>query len=129
MPRSIASATDYGWRKVIRVVMDDTIPEWVHPEDDNAAHTSLTARGAMLPNGARGPITPNLIAGSECHACVFNQDVREFIFTRDELQVEEPRASGQFRMKTESELVTEIQLKLLPLAPAIQMVDIEGQVI
>lgn len=122
MARRVISATDYGFRKVIRLLMDDLIPEWVHPGDDGAPHTPATARGAFVRDlitglVTPGPVDPSLEAGTECHACVFNHDVREFIFTGEELQVEEPPGSGTFRNKTDVELVTEIQIRLLP-APA-----------
>lgn len=113
MPRRITSATDYGFRKVIRVVMDDAIPEWVHPINTGAPHTPPTARGPFLPDGTPGALDPSLAAGTECHACVFNHDVREFIFTREELQIEDPTGSGVLRNKTDSELVVEIQLRLI----------------
>ncbi len=86
MSSQIIFAADYGFRKVIRVVMDSTIPKWLHPID-GAEHTLLTARGHSLPDGTPGPLDPSLQAGTECHTCVFNHDVREFIFTHEKLQV------------------------------------------
>lgn len=129
MARRIVSATDYGSRKVIRVVMDDAIPEWVHPIDNGAPHLPANARGPFLPDGTPGPLDPSLQAGTECHACVFNQDVREYIFTREELQVEDPPDSGIFRNKTDAELVVEIQLRLIPAPPATPIGPLINQII
>ncbi len=145
MSRRIVSATDYGFRKVIRVVMDDAIPEWVHPSDAGAPHTPATARGPGPDRGTRGPLDPSLDAGTECHSCVFNHDMREFIFTGEELQVEDPpvedppvedppgmgdfRPSGTFRNKTHAELVVEIQLRLLPVPPPVPIGQLTNQII
>lgn len=129
MPRRIISATDYGFRKVIRVVMNDAIPEWVHPIDGGAPHTPQTARGPFLPDGTPGPLDPTLAAGTECHACVFNWDVREYTFTREELQIEDPPDSGIFRNKTNSELVIEIQLRLLPTPPPVPIGPLSNRII
>ena len=123
MPRRILSATDYGFRKVFRVLMDDALPEWVHPIDGGAAHTAATARDA---NGA---LDPSLRPGTECHSCVFNRDVREYTFTREELQIEAPPDSGVFRNKTDAELVVEIQLRLLPVPPPVPIGAVTNQII
>lgn len=129
MVKRIVSAIDYGFRKVIRVVMDDAIPEWVHPIDGGAAHVPTNARGPFLPDGTPGPLDPSLQAGTECHACVFNHDVREFIFTGEEIQIEDPAGSGVFRNKTDSELVIEIQFRLLPPEPVTPIGRLQNQVI
>ena len=49
MARRIVEATDYGFRKVIRVTMNDSIPEWVHPDASFAPHTPATARAPAAP--------------------------------------------------------------------------------
>lgn len=134
MPRRIVSATDYGFRKVFRVVMNDSIPEWIHPIDDDAVHTPDTARGPFITDPLTGVVTAGLLdrslqAGTECHACVFNHDVREFIFTREEFQVEDPPGSGTLRNKTDGELVVEIQLSLMPTPPPIPIRSLATQII
>lgn len=129
MPRRILSATDYGFRKVIRVVMNDAIPEWIHPIDAGAAHSPGNARGPFLPDGSPGPLDPSLAAGTECHACVFNHDVQEFTFTREELQIEDPPDSGVFRNKTDTELVVEIQLRLTAAPPPVPIGALTNQII
>ena len=113
MARRIIAATDYGFRKVIRVVMDDTRPEWVHPDDAGLAHSPGLARGRANPDGSRGGLDPTLAPGTECHACVFNHDVREITFTGEELDIEDPPRSGTIRPKTDAELVAEVQLRLV----------------
>lgn len=134
MARRILSATDYGFRKVIRVVMDDALPEWVHPIDGGLAHTSLTARGPAIVDPvtgetAPGPLDSSLQAGTQCHACRFNHDVREFTFTREELEIEDSPGSGTFRPKTNNELVTQIQLRLLSSPPPTAIDPITNQII
>ncbi len=129
MPRRILSATDYGFRKVIGVVMNDAIPEWIHSIDAGAPHTPATARGAFLPDGTPGALDPSLRPGIECHACVFNHDVREYTFTREELQIEDPPDSGVFRNKTDSELVVEIQFRLLPVPSPVPIGPLTNQII
>lgn len=129
MASRIVSATDYGFRKVLRVVMNDAVPEWVHPIDAGAAHVPTNARGPFLPDGTPGPLDPSLQAGTECHACVFNHDVREFIFTGEELQIEDPPGSGTFRNKTDAELVVEIQLRLIPAPRPTPIGNLQNQII
>lgn len=134
MARRIISATDYGFRKVIKVVMNDAIPEWVHPIDGGATHTPVTARGPFIfdeTTGIKipGSLNPSLQAGVECHSCVFNHTIREFIFTGEELLVEDLPGSGTFRHKTNDELVAEIEFRLLARPPAIPIGPLTGQVI
>lgn len=74
----ITSAKDYGHRVVVRVVEDDSIPQWVH--NDGNAHTAVTSvdvEGNVQPTG--------LEAGTECHACRNNWIKHEFIFEGTEL--------------------------------------------
>lgn len=86
----IEKATDYGGRKVIRVLINDPDTQWVHPEDDGDAHRANLARGPRQPDGSRGELDPTLVAGTECHACVNNWDVREFQFEGDTLLKPDP---------------------------------------
>ncbi len=79
----IQKATDYGFRKVVRVVVNDDEPEWIHPRDRDAAHTADTARGAD------GELDATLAAGTECHACVLNWDIREIVFEGSDLELED----------------------------------------
>lgn len=81
----IEKATDYGSRKVIRVVMNDTDPQWVHPKDAGVAHRSNLARKATKADGTRGDKDSSLAAGTECHACVQNHQVQEFLYQGDTL--------------------------------------------
>lgn len=129
MPRRIISATDYGFRKVIRVVMDDAIPEWIHPGDGGGTHTAATARGPRDVDDNPGVLDPTLRAGTECHACVFNQDVREFTFSREEFEIEDPPGSGLLRNRSDLELVTEIQLGLTPAPPATPIGPLQNAII
>jgi len=85
MARRIVEASDYGFRKVIRVVRDDSIPQYIHPLDAGQPHEPGLARGPDLPDGSRGPIDRNLAMATECHACVQNWEVDEFIFEKEAL--------------------------------------------
>jgi len=90
MGRRILSATDYGHRKVIDVVLDDSIPEYIHPEDAGVPHAPGLARGPSVAGEIRGEVVrgsvdPNLVAGIECHACVMNWVIKEFIFEKEAL--------------------------------------------
>lgn len=87
MARRVLDAMDYTFRKVIRVVMDDSIPAFIHPEDSGVPHEPGLARGPALPDGSRGPLDSSLAAGTECHACVSNWIVEEFIFQDDALRM------------------------------------------
>lgn len=114
----ILTAIDYGFRKVIRVVMDDSIPEWMHP--DGSLHTDATARGPSkhvvikadplrgieaFEGQVPGDLTPGLAPGTECHDCRHNWDIREAVFTGRELY------SGD-RLKTIDELWAEALVRL-----------------
>lgn len=78
----VIKATDYGFRQVIRVAEDTSIPEWVHHRgeqrrdgsgalvfDDTGAPVLLT--GDPVPAGETGEI---------CYNCRYNWVVQEFIF-------------------------------------------------
>lgn len=129
MARRILTAIEYPTRKVFRVVMDDSIPEWVHPSDAGAAHTADTARGPTLNGGARGDLNPSLRPGIECHSCVSNHDIREVIFDREERDVEDPPGSGAIRRKTNLELAAEILVRLQEPAAPVTIAALQDTVI
>ena len=117
----IIKATDYGFRRIVRVVTNDTDSEVVH--SDGSAH-----RG--------DPTTPEEIARVDayvtefgiqpqswewCSNCTYNWKVEEFTFTREELQVglnkwENPVHDGQevisTRDNTWDELYAEVDKRL-----------------
>lgn len=85
MARRILSAMDYGYRKVIKVVWDDSIPQWIHPLDNGDPHEPGNARGPDLPDGTRGVLDRDLVAGTECHACQQNWVIEDFNFEQGAL--------------------------------------------
>lgn len=91
----IEKATDYGFRKVVRVIINDSDPQWIHPEDNGATHRSNNARGPATRNPAtgaraRGVLVPGLAAGTECHACQNNWEVQEYLYEGDTLLKRDP---------------------------------------
>lgn len=89
MGRRVISAMDYGFRKVIRVVVDDSIPQWIHPEDGGQPHAPGLARevspGGVPFEGERGALNRSLAGGTECYACKQNWIVEEYIFEQGAL--------------------------------------------
>jgi hypothetical protein len=76
----ILSATDYGTRKVVRIVIDGTKPKWVEPDGKTslASHTGDTADS-----------DPNKTV--VCTTCQLNWDIREYQFDGDDLRkLEDP---------------------------------------
>ena len=117
----ILKATDYGFRKVIRVVLDDAVPEWVHP--DGSPHTDATGRGPETVevdgNPQPGALTAGLAPGTECHECRYGWTVREFTFTGSELY------KGK-RLKTNAELKAEVLAQLAPKPAPKAIAALEG---
>lgn len=110
----VLTAKDYGYRKVVRVLMNDTDPQWVHPDGPSPTnHTGDT----------EDPDTTKEV----CQECRNNWNVLEFIFqgdtltneyvvtpavdgvlaTEDELAVaSEPAVMGR-RSKTDKQITSE----------------------
>ena len=114
----ILSATDYSYRKVIRVVEDDTIPEWVH--QDSAGNWTVPHTPGLAVNAA-GALERGLAAGTGCHACRYNWKVTEHVVTDAKLEVGlnkwgNPAHDGQdvltTRSRTWDELYAEVDQQL-----------------
>ena len=105
----ILTAKDYGYRKVITVVLNPQDPESVHP--DGSPHTGSPPTGT----------TPGLRPWEWCHDCRYNWRVQEFVWTGDQLYTQ--TKSGRRRSKTDAELIAEIESRLQPV-PAV--IDISG---
>ena len=118
----ILSATDYGFRKVLRVVLDDSVPEWVH--EDGQPHTDATGRGPAAADGTPGDLTLGLAPGTECHDCRYGWDVRECVFMGDELTV--PMPKGKRRTRTNPELLAEVRRLVAPPAAPRAIAALEG---
>ena len=92
----IIKATDYGFRKVVQVVLNPDDPQWVH--DDGPA-----------PEGHTGDTSESDTA---CHDCRMNWKVVEVKWDGDELyNISE---NGDKILKTSDELVAEILAKMPP---------------
>ena len=102
MPK-IISASSYGFRTAIKVVMN--------PDDPEAVHEDGTPHSGQPPTGT----DPNLRSWEWCHDCRYNWQVREFVWTGDELYTRQE--DGSRVVKTNDELVAEIESRLQP-APA-----------
>lgn len=83
----IVSTVDYGYRKVVRVVMNPDDPETIHP--DGSLHTDAPRTGkdrarvlAYQAEFGRAPAS-----WEWCPDCHYNWDVREYTFTNTELTV------------------------------------------
>ena len=96
MPTIIA-ATDYGYRKVVRVCLNPQDPESVHA--DGSPHTG------KAPDGT----DPSLKPWEWCSDCRYNWRVQEFIWTGEELYT--TSGSGKRRAKTNAELIKEMEAK------------------
>ena len=113
MPPIILSAKDYGFRKVIRVCMNPDQPESVHV--DGKAHVGIPTVGTP----------PGLKPWEWCHDCRYNWDVREFVWTGDELRTH--GKTGKIRPKTDAELLAEIKSQLVAQPPVRQISGLQGR--
>jgi len=107
----IIKATDYGFRKVARVVMNPDDPQWVH--EDGPAPVSHT-----------GDTT---VSDTPCHDCRMNWNVIEVKWDGDGLY--NVAEDGARELKTDDELTTEV-LAQAPLVPVRQaIIGLEGRVL
>ena len=111
----VLEATDYGYRKVIRVVTNPNDPESVH--DDGSPHTGVPPAGTA----------PGLRAWEWCNDCRYNWNVQEFVWTGDELYTRDQ--AGSRRLKTNQELLDETSARLQPVATASQISELVDQTI
>ena len=111
MPK-IVHAANYGFRKVIRVCMNPNDPESVHA--DGTPHTGSPPLGTL----------PGLKPWEWCHDCRYNWDVREFVWTGDELTTY--GKTGKRRAKTDAELLAEIGSRLVAQPPVKQISGLLG---
>ena len=107
MPPIILDAKDYGYRKIIRVCMNPEDPEQVHID----AGGNATAHTGDPPPGT----DPALRPWEWCDSCRYNWNVREFIWTEDEMY--KRAADGRRIQKSNADLLNEIKAKLTGPAP------------
>ena len=100
---TVIKATDYGYRKVIQVCSNPDDPEAVHV--DGRPHTGEPSEGT----------DPALKSWEWCSDCQYNWDVREFVWTGEELYIT-PEGEER-RAKTDDELVAEIKDQLAKETP------------
>ena len=117
------SAIDYGYRKVIRVVLNPNDPESVHA--DGTAHQGAAPAATVTAFKAQNGRTPR--AWEWCHECRYNWQEIEFIWDGDEMYHHAP--DGTRTLKTDDQLVAEIQLRLQPAPSAQAIVGLEGRTV
>lgn len=94
----ILSATNSGWRKVIKVCTNPDAPQWVHPDGSTAPNTHTGFEHQVA-----GDVTL-------CQDCRYNWKVREFIWTGDtELK---KVVDGVLVNKTDDDLANEVAAAL-----------------
>ena len=100
----IIQAKDYGFRKVIRVLLN---PE--DPEDPESLHSDGQPHAVPAPKG-----TPKSLKPWEwCHDYRYNWQVKEYVWTgEEELYILDE--SGGTRLKTNDDLIEEIKESLRP---------------
>ena len=112
----IIKAKDYGFRKVIQVVMDETLPRWVHP---NGTASPQTHTGDTEERGK-----------TVCRDCRSNWDIREYQWDGDALQkLNDPEdPESELIDKTDEDIMAEaLGLAMSMVTPARDMVaDVGG---
>ena len=107
----IIKATDYGFRKVVQVVMNPDDPQWIH-EDGPA------------PSGHTGDTTQS---DTPCHDCRINWNVVEVKWDGDEMfSVNE---DGEKILKTDDDLVAEMKVQLIPAPDSQTMVGLKDRIL
>ena len=91
----IIKATDYGFRKVVRIVMDETLPRWVHLDGKASPQTHT---GDTEEKGK-----------TVCQECRSNWDIREYQFDGNAMQkLSDPEDPGSELVdKTDEEIMAE----------------------
>lgn len=130
MTRKILLAKNFGDRKLVKVVVDDSIPKTVHYPYFDAA------TGSEVPHLTE-PTAERAASFSEehgrapqpheyCQGCRYNWDVRDFMWTGQELKKQ--NAAGVWIDKTDADLQGEIRAILdgEAAAPAVRSMAIEG---
>jgi len=102
-------AKDYGNRVVVRVTTNPDDLEWVHvvgePVMDATGQPTAKKVAKATPDHAKSE------TGETCHNCRYNWNVREFVWTGDQLLKED--ADGKSVRKTDAELMTEVTERLV----------------
>ena len=109
---TIIAATDYGYRKVVRVCLN--------PQDPESVHTDGAPHAVKAPPGT----DPALKPWEWCKDCQYNWHVQEFIWTRDELYT--TSSSGKRRLKTNAELLKEMEAARSTAGPPTEMAGLSG---
>ena len=104
----IINATDYGFRKVIRVCLNPDDPEWVH--DDGTAHPAANV------NGCDGV--------GNTYYCHYNWKVQEFVWTGEELYTRD--TAGGRLPKTDAQLLAEISVQIPQATAASEITQLVG---
>ena len=113
----IIKATDYGFRKVVQVAINDADPEAIHA--DGTAHVGNPTTGAAgtEDRARRDAVVAEFDRPAKswewCSDCLFNWDVREFVFDGN---------------KTDDEMIAEIQGRLA-VRPVIPIDTLQGMII
>lgn len=123
----IIKATDYRYRKVVQVCLNDTEPKWVHivgtqrrdasgkPETDMAGNPILIA-SPNVPPGETGDTEEAKATGkTPCYNCKSNWKIVEYIF------------EGKWLTLKDAELLEEVQRRTASLKPAQSITALVGK--
>lgn len=123
----VISAVDYGFRVVVRVVDDPSIPEWVHivgePRLDDQGRAVIRENGE--PSLIQTITVPPGETGETCQNCRYNWDVTEVIFDGSDLYG--PDMDGQMGRKTDEELLALAFTRAAKPMPARVITDLLGR--
>ena len=111
----ILTAKDYAERIVIKVCLNPSDPESIHP--DGKPHTGQPPTGT----------DPGLKPWEWCHECRYNWDVREFTWTGEERYT--LSSKGRKRLKSNAELPAEIKAAIATPEPPRERGTLTGQAI
>lgn len=120
----ILKASDYGFRKVIVVVLNPDDPQWVHT--DGSVHP-VSSKINCVPVATPGVDSLGKPLDSYYGICTYNWKEREFIWTGDEMY--KLNAEGQQVEKTASDLTKEIEGALTPAPVATAMTSLVDKVV
>ena len=111
----VIKATDYGFRKVIVVALNDTEDECIHPDGSHVC-VDVEGKEIAIPEGKQ--------CWEVCHQCRYNWRTREFIFQGNKLFYMDNE--GYQHEKTDEMMLEEIRAALKPVHAPRKLASLEG---